>query len=589
MIYYIIGDSMKLVVGTMLIIIVSLIIISYFFVKSRKKRNIKYALSKLEIEKNKIDSSPIIPELAKVENFLNNEKLQKMYNEWKERLQQIREEEVPKLNDMIIEIEYSLQQKDYKSTIYKIAKLEMKMYKVRTKSEFLLGEIKEITNSEERSRVIITDLKVKFRELHQKFQDSKSEFGNLESVIQKQFETISKQFEEFENIMDNKDYAEVNGILKVIDDLLKHMNIVIEEVPSIVLLSTNVLPKKISEIEEIYNQMIKADYPLDYLNVEYNIEEANKKINDIMVRTQELNLQDSLFELKVLLDYFDSLFGDFDKEKNSRAVYAETNNNFKKRLHKINDVIDDIFLQLDDLKNVYNLTDDNISLLSDINDQIQKINDDYKILLEHVHQNNFAYSKLLSELELLIKRITTIEENLDTTLDTLGNMRDDEIRARQQLEEIKVILKDSKLKIREYNLPVIPQSYFVELNEASSAIREIVKELNKKPITISVLNTRVDTARDLAFKLYQKTNDLLQNAAMAEILLVYSNRYRSSIDGLSNKLNLSEQLFLKGEYKKSLDLVVNIMNKIEPNIYERLLKKYNEIKEQNNERRRIYG
>ena len=64
-------------------------------------------------------------------------------------------------------------------------------------------------------------------------------------------------------------------------------------------------------------------------------------------------------------------------------------------------------------------------------------------------------------------------------------MRDDEVRARQQLEEIKVILKDSKLKMREYNLPVIPQSYYIELSEASSAIREIVKELQKRGVEMS--------------------------------------------------------------------------------------------------------
>ena len=127
---------MKLIIGTMLIILICLTVIVVIFVKSRKTKSIKEALGKLEIEKNKIDSSPIIPELAKVENFLNNEKLKVMYNEWKERLQQIRDVEVPKLNDMILETEYSLQQKDYKSTIYKIAKLEMELYKVKTKSEF---------------------------------------------------------------------------------------------------------------------------------------------------------------------------------------------------------------------------------------------------------------------------------------------------------------------------------------------------------------------------------------------------------------------------------------------------------------------
>ncbi len=567
-----------LIILTMVIILIIVLVSAIIIVIKNRNKRIKDALNRLEIQKNKIDSSPIIPELAKVENFLNSEKLEAMYNNWKKKLNKIREKDVPKINDMLLEASYAFEQKDYNKSLYVISKLEIEVYKTRKNCEFLLGEIKDITYSEERSRVIVTDLKVKYRELLQKFQDTKSEYGNVTDIVEKQFDLISKKFEEYENIMDNKDYAEVNGILKAIDSLLKHMSIVIEEVPSIILISTNVLPKKISEVEEVYSQMLKAKYPLDYLNVDYNIDEANKKINDVIIRTKELNLEDSLFELKVLLDYFESLFSDFDKEKRARARYAEVNNNFKSRLTKINNIVDDIFSQLEDLKSIYNLTEDSLNTLVDINDKLQFINDDYKILIDHIRQNNFAYSKLLGELEQLTKRLSILEDNLDNTLDTLGNMRDDEVRAREQLEEIKVILKESKLRMREYNLPVIPQSYFVELNEASSAIREIVKELDKKPITISILNTRVDTARDLVLKLYTKTCDLLKNAVLAEIMLVYSNRYRSSYDGLSNKLNLAESLYLKGEYKKALDLSTSLINRIEPGIYDKLISKYNLVR-----------
>ena len=111
-------------------------------------------------------------------------------------------------------------------------------------------------------------------------------------------------------------------------------------------------------------------------------------------------------------------------------------------------------------------------------------------------------------------------------------MRDDEVRARQQLEEVKMVLKESKLKMRDYKLPVIPDSYYVELKEASSAIKEIIRELDKKPITIDILNTRVDTARDLVLKLYTKTKDLLRTAMLAETAIVYGNRYRSYYDGV---------------------------------------------------------
>ena len=43
--------------------------------------------------------------------------------------------------------------------------------------------------------------------------------------------------------------------------------------------------------------------------------EANKKIIDILDRAKILDLEDSLFDLKVLTEYFESLFTDFEKEK----------------------------------------------------------------------------------------------------------------------------------------------------------------------------------------------------------------------------------------------------------------------------------
>ena len=102
-------------------------------------------------------------------------------------------------------------------------------------------------------------------------------------------------------------------------------------------------------------------------------------------------------------------------------------------------------------------------------------------------------------------------------------------------------------------------------------MREITKELEKKPITIDTLNTRVDTARDLALKLYGKTREMMKTAMYAEMAIVYGNRYRSREKDLDRNLRYSESLFYKGEYKKSLELTINSLNRIEPGIYEKLL------------------
>lgn len=567
-------DSVILIMITFSVLAMTAISIVLFTMRAKKNRKYKRVLDRLEIEKNVIDSTPISPELSKIEAYLKNEKLNALYNDWKERLDVIKQNQIPKLTDMIIEADYSLSQNDYKSTLCKIARLEMETYKVRTNSEFLLNEIKEITTSEERNRAIITKMKSDFREVYQKFAASKASFGEMEGPVQLQFENISHRFEDFETAMDNNDYTELNPILKAIDEMLHHMNVVVEEVPGIVLLANNMLPKKISELTKMYEWMVRAGFPLDYLNVEYNIEEAKKKIEDVLSRTKVLNLEDCLFELKVLSEYFDTLFADLEKEKLNRSVYEETEKNFKKKLGNLNTLIDDIFSQINEIKNIYNLSKDDINLLNEIYTEIKRLNDDYKVLNDHTGNNTFAYSQLIKEMEALSMRLAHLEEQLDSSLDTIGSMREDEVRARQQLEEIKVILKDAKNKMRDFNLPYIPKSYFTELGEAQDAIKEIVKELEKKPITIQTLNTRVDTARDLAFKLFGKTKEMIKTAMFAEMAIVYGNRYRTEDEEINKNLTYSEVLFYKGEYQKSLELTINSLNRIEPGIYDKLLNFY---------------
>ena len=550
------------------------IIIVLNIMQSFNNRKLKNELEQLEIQKNQIDSTPITPELSKIESYLKNDKLELMYSGWKTRLEDIKNEQIPKISDLLLEAEYSLKQSDYKNTMYKIAKLEMEIYKVRTSSQFLLNEIKQITTSEEKNRAIITKLKAKYRTLYQKYNESKNEFGEISKSVDLQFENISSKFEDFEKAMEKNDYIEITNIIEAIDEMLKHMEVIIEEVPVIVIMATNILPKKITEVQKIYEEMQKKGYPLDYLNVEYNIEEANKKIIDVMDRTRVLNLEDGLFELKVLMEYFDSIFDDFEKEKVDKSSYEDSNNKFKRKLEKINKLIYDIFSQIDELKKLYNLQEEDITTLNDIKQQIEQLNKDYKVLIDHTGNNAFAYSKLTREIENLFVKLVNEEERLDICLNTIGSMHDDEQRAREQLEEMKNILKEAKSHIRDYNLPTIPKKYYVELSEAQQAIKEIISELEKKPIDTEILNTRVDTARDLVFKLFSETKEMMKTAMFAEMAIVYGNRYRSDEEELDKNLSYAETLFYKGDYKKSLEISINALNRIENGIYEKLLKLY---------------
>ena len=191
-------------------------------------------------------------------------------------------------------------------------------------------------------------------------------------------------------------------------------------------------------------------------------------------------------------------------------------------------------------------------------------------MLAHGKGKTFAYSKLGQELDGLNERLGNLQDDLDNQLRSITSMKDDEYRAKEQLETIQKLLKDSKLKLKDYKIPVIPNSYFIELKETQEAIREVIKELNKKPIVIKILNIRVDTARDLVFKIYNRTNDLIKTSMLTERVILYGNRYRSNYPEIDKSLEKAESLFNKGLYSQSLDISVKAIEQVENGIFEKI-------------------
>ena len=562
-----------------MIVTIYLIVIILFtiimVIKSKKQNKaIRNAISELEREKNQVIGAPILNELSKVEALINDDKLKAKYDNWQNRFDDIRNKNIPEITDMLLDADSYADARKYKQLRALLADIELKIYKLREKTNKLLSEIKEITLSEEKNRDQIVRLKNKYRKLKSDYEKNKSEYEPVTNQIELQFENIEKRFQEFEIVMEKKDYDEINYIVKGISDMIEHMEYVVKEVPAILIMCNDLVPSKIEDISNIYIKMTREMYQLDYLNVEYNIKETQKKLKDILDRVKVLNLEDVLFELKTIINYFDSLYNDFEIEKMSRKTFDSNMKSFKVKLVRTNKAITGLMSELSTLKTNYDLKDEDIKRLNVINHEIDNIKNAYNNLMDCSKNHSFPYSKMVKELDILIIKVSKLDETLNYDLKTIGSMKEDEIRAREQLDSIKDLVKKSRNRIRLYNIPVVPDNYFVELKDASDAIKEIQKELNKKPINIEVLNIRVDTARDLAFKVFNTTNSLLKTIVMLEETLVYGNRYRSEKEKVNEELNLAEKLFYKGSYKKALEVTMNAIDYVEPGIHNKIIAAY---------------
>ena len=558
-----------LIIGSAVVLALIIVIILLHFIKKLEVKTYRDKVKNLELQRNMVASTPVLLELSKVEPIIKNDRMEEKYNKWHDEFISLKENRLTLIDDMLIDLDIYIDKRDYKSCGYRMAKVEMEIYKVREAADHLLDEIKDVTLSEEKYRSIVTKLKTKYRLLNKDFQEHKQLYENMQEAIGLQFENIERRFMDFEKVMEDNEYGEVVHIVKALDTMIEHIEVIVKETPDVLMMANQFIPKRIKEVKATYDEMVKENYPLEYLNIDYNIGEIEKNVKTILDKVSVLNLEGCMFDLKTMLSYLDSLFIDFEKERLARKVYEEIEGYFSKKIAKTNKLVNDILAQLDDIKNLYDLHEEDVQNIYDINKNLVVINDDYNKLLAKVGGSNAPYSMVHKEIEELTNRLKITEDNLDEALKTLGNMYDDEERAREQLYEIQEFLKQCKLKMRSYKLPIITDNYFVQLSEANEAIGEVVKELEKKPIVITVLNTRVDTARDLVLKLYNTTNEMIRMAQYTEIAIVYGNRYRNTPE-VSAGLDDARVKFFMGDYKKSLDIAIKSISIVEDDVYNKL-------------------
>ena len=560
-----------LIIGISVIVAIILSVLVILSMRKRTKNKLIKQVSDLEIKKNNLDSMPVMVELAKIEDIAKSEQLEEKINEFKNRFEEIKEVKLKKVNDLLVDLDSSIERKNINEYMDTYSDASIVLDEAEYSINNILDEINEIASYEEKYRDIITKLKAKYRFLEHTYTEKETMFSDLKDVIKMQFENIAKRFNDFDKVMDEKLYNEIVLVVKSIDTMIDNLDVVIKEVPDILLLLNDLIPGRIKDLKEEYNKMNEEGYPLGFLNFDENISDIEKRENDILTRAKVLNINDSLFDLRTILEYLDGLFRDLDEEKQAKTRFDNLDEVFRNRSKKIEGIVKDIYAQLDDIKAMYHLNEKDLEIIDQLNLKLSAIIKEHKKLHRDIKKGMESYKKHNITINELMVKLNNVSNDFDNALRTLGSFYEDEKRAHEELKNMTELVKKCKNSVRNYKLPIIHDNYFVEMEEASDAIEEVKKEINNKPIIIKNLNIRVDTAKDLTFKLYVTTSDMIKYAYFSELLIVYGNKYRDNKD-ISRGLSKAELMYYRGSYKESFTLLLKVIKLIDSDLVTKINK-----------------
>ena len=104
---------------------VIIIIVVLSLINRHEKNKYQNEINTLERDKNLVIGASILSELNKVESLINNQELEDMYKEWQERFKEIKETDLPKINDDLIKIETLFEEKKYQELNELMAKVDL--------------------------------------------------------------------------------------------------------------------------------------------------------------------------------------------------------------------------------------------------------------------------------------------------------------------------------------------------------------------------------------------------------------------------------------------------------------------------------
>src|SRR5690606_29653096 len=146
----------------------------------------------------------------------------------------------------------------------------------------------------------------------------------------------------------------------------------------------------------------------------------------------------------------------------------------------------------------------------------------------------------------------------------LQNLRKDELEAKETIQLLLKQLFNAKRSIQRYNLPGVPENFFLSVEDAEEKISDVEDKLQESPLDIPAINYALKQALKAVESCLKLTEEMIETSLLSEKLIQYGNRYRSLDPVLDKSLKEAEMAFRRYDYATALEIAARAIEPIDP-------------------------
>ena len=555
-------DQYKLLIIAGLALVALIIII--ILINNTKKSNLKKDIGDLNVRFNAVKTVPLAFKLSKAQAMAkrNNDTAEevKVYYEKYEEAQR----HIDQISDMLENIEDDVSSRKYRDakSALKIAleNIEDSEKEVADIDKFL----EKFQEKENDQRDTSSRLKEQFRDLKLYVGQNSNSLSIAYDGIKKKIEKVEDLFSSSEEYMYINDYADSWDCLLKIKDSMVDIRDCVLKIPSLIKDTKGVIPALIDEANRKYALTRQRGVYTKHLNIDERLNEISSSVSEDVKVLSEGDLGNVEGNAIVQKEKLNTLLGELDYENKCYGDVKNIGDTITKSLNELSSLHNYVSGAYKKDKERFGI--ENIdAYIKEAEEHLASLKADYIAFNEDLADNNKPSSELLKQGNTILEKANLDIEKLSSYKASFDKNASDEKRAKAQLMKLQVVLNEVEVKVLEYHLPTIANSYHDDLVASKQRIEKIKNLLSAVPINIEELNTTLDEAIDFIYKFYNNVNNIVGMAIMVENAIVFGNKYRSTYPEVERDLSKAEFSYLNGEYTKALTMAIACMEKLFPN------------------------
>lgn len=464
------------------------------------------------------------------------------------------------LRQTILERKYKGINNLIESTKKILSEFERRVNHIYTELNKLLSKDEEFHQGE-------VALQRQYRSIKEKYIIHEGELKLMEKSFDKVFERIDRLFNECETLTNSARYEEASEKLPIIKQVLAALEESFDNLPVFCVRITKVIPRRIEEIKEKYQELEQKEFPLHHLKVmsriesyKFSLDELTKNICNFKIN----NIQESLDNIDQDII---SIFKEFEAEEEAKSFFDQNCDNMYSATYEFEKQFKRIKRALPEYKEVYLIKDKYLDKIVELEKDINNIQTIKRDLDNYIHSSTRQpYTIIASKINDMISEMHRIEEIIRDFNQYLNSLKIDSEKAYKTICDYYIKLKDAEYVLREMAVPSYSNRLKSSFDRAFAYLEQVGDIIKVKPIDVSAANDYLDNARELIDNLLRDVQEQSGQRKYAEDSIVYANQYRQGFIDCKYQLNNAGTSFFEGDFTRTIDETVQIIKKMRPEI-----------------------